>query len=390
MDQTDPPIEPPQDAVAQARVNREAWLTGFMSLALPVIKLRTGLTLSRPVKVSCGYPSSGGRPRGKSKSITAGECHVLPPTSERHYHQIFVHPFHTKPIAVGGIVMHELLHAMLPYGAGHRKPFSQAAKRLGLDGKPTHATIKEGSELAMLVEEMAMQLGDYPHESLALGDGPVQTTRLIKVACPICGYVARVTYKWIDEAGCPVCPQDLIPMEEAGVDFEATSPLVSVEQTVEYKVKAVKRFLADRTQWDDRFMIRMHRKGNVLNWWVVDYGEQIEDGKWVLGDTYPHLSHADNRSDAIALLEGLREGSVTYDDIDERDHHEEEFESEDLGEVDDWDDDEEFLDDEEDDVDDNPAESDTDPRFEWEKRKGIPAEAIDPEDERRKREGWVN
>lgn len=33
-----------------------------------------------------------------------------------------------------------------------------------------------------------------------------QSTRLIKVECPCCGYVARVTRKWLKE-GRPKCPK---------------------------------------------------------------------------------------------------------------------------------------------------------------------------------------
>jgi hypothetical protein len=39
-----------------------------------------------------------------------------------------------------------------------------------------------------------------------------QATRLLKVQCSTCGYVARVTKRWIDKAGAPVCPTDRAPM----------------------------------------------------------------------------------------------------------------------------------------------------------------------------------
>jgi hypothetical protein len=39
-----------------------------------------------------------------------------------------------------------------------------------------------------------------------------QGTRLIKCECPECGYIARVTAKWLDEAGAPICPTDQISM----------------------------------------------------------------------------------------------------------------------------------------------------------------------------------
>lgn len=36
--------------------------------------------------------------------------------------------------------------------------------------------------------------------------GPKQTTRQLKIQCPACGYLARVTRKWLEEAGTPTCP----------------------------------------------------------------------------------------------------------------------------------------------------------------------------------------
>lgn len=38
-----------------------------------------------------------------------------------------------------------------------------------------------------------------------------QTTRLIKVECPACGYIIRVTRSWL-LVGVPYCPIDVIPM----------------------------------------------------------------------------------------------------------------------------------------------------------------------------------
>lgn len=40
-----------------------------------------------------------------------------------------------------------------------------------------------------------------------------QTTRMVKVVCAGCGYVARTTHKWLDEAGAPICPCNQEPME---------------------------------------------------------------------------------------------------------------------------------------------------------------------------------
>jgi hypothetical protein len=43
-------------------------------------------------------------------------------------------------------------------------------------------------------------------------DRKKRTTRLLKCECEACGYTARVTRKWVDEAGAPICPVDQIEM----------------------------------------------------------------------------------------------------------------------------------------------------------------------------------
>lgn len=43
-----------------------------------------------------------------------------------------------------------------------------------------------------------------------------QTCRLLKVECPTCGYIARVTRKWLDARGAPICPTDQEPMIGGG------------------------------------------------------------------------------------------------------------------------------------------------------------------------------
>lgn len=40
-----------------------------------------------------------------------------------------------------------------------------------------------------------------------------QSTRMRKVYCPDCKYVARVTRTWLDAKGAPICPCSMVPME---------------------------------------------------------------------------------------------------------------------------------------------------------------------------------
>lgn len=60
-----------------------------------------------------------------------------------------------------------------------------------------------------------VELGEYPHSAINLLDRPTkkQTTRMIKCECEDCGYVARTSNKWIEEAGAPLCPCNSEPME---------------------------------------------------------------------------------------------------------------------------------------------------------------------------------
>lgn len=37
---------------------------------------------------------------------------------------------------------------------------------------------------------------------------PKEASRLLKVCCASCGYIARTTRKWLDTLGAPLCPID--------------------------------------------------------------------------------------------------------------------------------------------------------------------------------------
>jgi hypothetical protein len=55
--------------------------------------------------------------------------------------------------------------------------------------------------------EIVSRIGEYPHASLSPADRPFKrdSTRLIKVVCPQCGYTCRTTRKWL-AVGFPRCP----------------------------------------------------------------------------------------------------------------------------------------------------------------------------------------
>jgi hypothetical protein len=161
------------------------------------------------IQASVGFPSTRAT---STRNQRVGECwHGDHQGGTPH---IFISPvIDTGPRALD-ILVHEHLHAFLPAGAGHKGPFKQAMKAVGLEGKPT-ATIA-GPELTERLEKLDAKLGGYPHVVLTPGSNrKKQTTRLIKVECVEDDYIVRVSRKPLDAYGPPICPVCHETMQEA-------------------------------------------------------------------------------------------------------------------------------------------------------------------------------
>jgi hypothetical protein len=174
---------------------REAWLLEATSRMRRDLFERSGNVVPK-VKVSVGFPGGG------SARTRIGE-HWHPRATQDNVSQIFISPVLDSPLQALETLVHELVHAIVP-DAKHGPEFGAIAKRVGLVGKMT-ATIA-GPNLKLELETMINQLGKYPHAGINVGDRKKQSTRLMKVECGDCGYIARVSSKWIDEAGAPICP----------------------------------------------------------------------------------------------------------------------------------------------------------------------------------------
>lgn len=48
-----------------------------------------------------------------------------------------------------------------------------------------------------------------------MAESETQTTRLIKYQCRACGCIIRITRKWIDEVGAPLCAKHKTPFTKA-------------------------------------------------------------------------------------------------------------------------------------------------------------------------------
>ena len=67
-----------------------------------------------------------------------------------------------------------------------------------------------GDAFKARIEPVLRSVGEFPHAALnfeGLRSGPKpQVGRLLKAQCGACGYTVRVTRRWLDVGGAPLCP----------------------------------------------------------------------------------------------------------------------------------------------------------------------------------------
>ena len=102
------------------------------------------------------------------------------------------------------VLVHELVHAVVGNKAGHGPLFRKCALAVGLEGKMKSTTASPALKLRL--NALAETLGVYPHGKLNLSGRKKQSTRMVKMECPRCGYIARTSQKNIDEHGPVICP----------------------------------------------------------------------------------------------------------------------------------------------------------------------------------------
>jgi hypothetical protein len=196
---------------------REEWLLRLVHALHPSFE-SIGHRIPDHVRVTCGWPSKAALSRSRR---TIGECWSSAASADQTV-EIFISPCLADALQVAETLVHEMIHAG---GAmGHRGSFPRIAKAIGLK-KPWRAT--QGTrELKGRLNALISKIGPYPHATLDASMMPHKkdSTRMLKLVCPDCGYVVRTTARWI-KAGLPICPRgtrmemaDLLagPESEAG------------------------------------------------------------------------------------------------------------------------------------------------------------------------------
>jgi hypothetical protein len=178
--------------------SREDWL-GRMVDALRPEFAGHGYPLPERIRVSCGWPSRSAL-SGKAQRIGEAWSHRC---SADGSHETFLSPALADPIQVGATLLHELTHHAVGVEAGHKGPFRKLALAVGLTG-PMRAT-SAGDQLAKRLHALVEQLGPYPHATLHGAGRRKQGTRMLKVTCPECGCIVRMTRQWLYTTGAPTC-----------------------------------------------------------------------------------------------------------------------------------------------------------------------------------------
>jgi hypothetical protein len=185
-------------------VNREHWLQNCGEIIAPHIELIAAKKMP-DFLISVSMPTRKGL---STNGRVIGQC--VRPLQEGKRAHLFIHPMLADIKDVAGTVAHEQVHL---YELGHGRAFGAIAKPLGLKGKLTHTTAGEEffaqtDARGRTLMARLLKLGPYPHEALDISKRAPAPTLLLKVICPKCHFVARVTQKWIDSPGLPVCQCD--------------------------------------------------------------------------------------------------------------------------------------------------------------------------------------
>lgn len=287
-------------------MNREQWLEEAVNELRPMFK-RAGFVIPK-VHVSVGWPLSGGNRKG---GATIGQAWD-PENSEDKTGHVFISPVLSDNVRVLDVLTHELGHIVVGVKHGHKAPFVCFCKAIGLEGKPT--ATEAGDALKEALEGIVEKIGEYPHARLAPGERKVQGTRLLKVVCPDCGYVIRVTQKWIDE-GYPTCPCGAY-MGEPDEDMKA-DPLKFSDSTIEYK--------AHNGRFTVRYMKTVNDAGRITSqkWYVTDWDAYAIKVSVVGTKSEAIIEQGDcevtplaTRDDVIGFMEAVLQGVYKYGDKD--------------------------------------------------------------------------
>lgn len=175
---------------------REAWLSRLAEgMASWFVDLGHPLPTFRIVS---GFPSGGERGHDVAEvwSDDGGASYT-----------ILVRPDTRDRIRLAAGLAHKLARIAAGPDDTDSQVFRRIAVSVGLRGRKTEEP--PGALFRKLAKPVLRAVGPLPPSPAGPPDAlrrPKQSTRLVKVSCARCGYVARVSRKWLDQSGPPHCP----------------------------------------------------------------------------------------------------------------------------------------------------------------------------------------
>ena len=180
--------------MSQTFSTREEWLNATVAL----IRAQVPAIGSQRIRITCGFPST------YTRSGTLAECWPDAASKDGTW-EVMISPTVALPVEVFVLVAGMALHTV-PGGASRTSnSYRTACMDLGL--APTDEAWKglTGTDDFWATFGDALEaLGPYPHAEVMAAQKKTQSTRMLKLVCPLCGYTLRTSAKWIAQ-GLPVC-----------------------------------------------------------------------------------------------------------------------------------------------------------------------------------------
>ena len=179
--------------------NRETYLQNAITELRPLFK-HHGFPVPKLVKVTCGWPSKSA---GRSNKRRVGECWDKTASADKKTTNIIISMVIEDGVAALDILAHELVHAAVGNEHAHKGPFKTLARAIGLEGKLTATTA--GVELTKTLKAIVKKIGKYPHSKIDFDSRKKQSTRMVKIECLFCGFIARASRSALEKCGHPTC-----------------------------------------------------------------------------------------------------------------------------------------------------------------------------------------
>jgi ribosomal protein L44E len=178
---------------------REEWLNQAKDGMIETLFKQAGMedtAQKTKIRVTCAPCSY------RSDSKTLGWCFSDKNSGDGHHELIISSKIDDGSRAMD-ILAHEITHAVVGLEAGHGPKFRALATKIGLEGKMTATMASE--EFKKVASKIIEKIGVYPHAEFTIGSKKKQTTRMVKLECEDCGFIARASRTALSKAGNPTC-----------------------------------------------------------------------------------------------------------------------------------------------------------------------------------------